>query len=183
VKSFRYITLIALLAFNPLAGAPEPPFPPTEVINGDELSKRGEYRYVYRLFFQLYDAALYAPESAKTSEILTAKTDFRLQFRYLREIEKSIILKSADRMLEKNLSESERAQIAGRVAKINEAYTTVRDGDRSSLTYQRGIGTTLRINGDPVVTIEGDDFARHYFTIWLGEHPISQGLKESLLNL
>lgn len=175
------IALIALFALNLSAREPKPSFPDTVEIDGTQFVKRGEYRYVYRIFFKLYDVALYAPAGVSVADILAANTDYRLQFRYLREIEKSIILKSAGRMLEKNLSAPELEQISDRVETINKAYTTVRDGDRSSLTFQRDLGTTLRINGEPVVTIDGADFARLYFKIWLGEQPISQDLREAVL--
>jgi len=145
------------------------------------MQKLGDYRYVYRFFFDLYDAALFAPQAQDGADVLQATTSFHLQFRYLREIEKSIILQSADRMLERNLSAEQLTQIAERVDRINQAYTTVRKGDQSSLTYQPGTGTTLRINGKPGVTIEGEDFARLYFRIWLGPQPISNSLKASLL--
>lgn len=167
------------------ARTPEPSFPNTVQLDGrgNPLKKLGEYRYVYRLFFSLYDAALYAPEGATAEQILQAETGFRLQFRYLREIDKSIILKSSGRMLEKNLSASELQQIAERVEQINEKYTTVRDGDTSSLTFEPSVGTTLRINGEPVGAVPGDDFARLYFTIWLGDQPISTSLRRALLAL
>ena len=181
MKRILIVGLLTLLVIDLSAREPEPAFPDSVEIDALKLTKRGEYRYVYRFFFQLYDVALYTSEIASTADILAAETDFRLQFRYLREIEKSIILKSADRMLEKNLSEAELQQIADRVDQINAAYTTVRDGDRSSLTFQRDNGTTLRINGEPVVTIEGDDFARLYFQIWLGKQPISPSLRDALL--
>jgi len=84
-------------------------------------------------------------------------------------------------MLEKNLNSQELAQIAERVGRLNAAYQTVKEGDQSSLTYLPETGTTLRINGAPVITIEGQDFARLYFTIWLGEQPISVPLREHLL--
>ncbi|TVP80882.1 MAG: hypothetical protein EA353_02735 [Puniceicoccaceae bacterium] len=181
MKPYLAVALSLFIISSASARSPDPSFPTSVEIDGTELTKRGEYRYVYRLFFQLYDAALYAPESATTSDILEAKTPFRLQFRYLREIEKSIILKSAGQMLERNLSASELDQIAERVEQINAAYTTVRDGDKSSLTFQPGVGTTLRIHGEPVVTIEGDDFARLYYQIWLGPKPLSQNLRSALL--
>lgn len=181
MKSYLFLALLSLTTLKLSAEMPEPSFSNTVEVDGVELSKQGEYRYVYRFFFELYDAALYAPAEAQAQEILNANTVFRLQFRYLREIEKSIILKSADRMLAKNLSDLDRASIAERVQKLNEAYTTVREGDRSSLTYQQDVGTTLRINGEPMVTVEGADFARLYFQIWLGEKPISRSLREALL--
>jgi len=165
------------------ARAPEPSFPETIELGSSEsaLNKLGEYRYVYRVFFKLYDAVLYAAPGASPSDVLSATTRYRLQFRYLRTIDKSIILESSAKMLERNLQRAELAQISERVERLNEAYQTVNEGDHSSLTYQPGIGTTLTINGVPVITIEGEDFARLYYRIWLGAHPISESLRENLL--
>lgn len=156
-------------------------FPPRIKALDQNFEKLGEYRYVYRFFFDLYEAALFTEPGADAGDVLNAKRAFHLQFRYLREIDKEIILKSAARMLEKNLSPEERSSIASRVEKINEAYTSVGEGDVSSLTYKPSKGTTLMINDKYVTTIEGRDFAELYFRIWLGEQAISQSLKKNLL--
>jgi len=173
-----YLCLLATL--SSAAGA-KTLFPEEVRVSDRGFVKLGEYRYVYRFFFDLYDAALFVEPGAGATEVLEAARAFHLEFRYLREIDKSIILKSAERMLEKNLSAGERAQIAERVDQLNEAYTTVRDGDRSSLTFEPEEGTTLRINGEVVKTIPGRDFATLYFRIWLGPQAISQSLKSHLL--
>ena len=68
-----------------------------------------------------------------------------------------------------------------RLNRLNTAYQPVENGDHSSLTYQPGIGTTLNINGTHIITIEGEDFAKLYFTIWLGELPISKSLRRDLI--
>lgn len=174
------LLLLAWLA--PQAQASEDQLFSQEITVAEQtFQKLGEYRYVYRFLFDLYDAALFVPEEKTADDVLQAKTAFHLQFRYLREIDKNIILKSADRMLEKNLSQSEREQIAERVERINQAYTKVKDGDTSSLTYQPDNGTTLRINGEAKLTIEGQDFAELYFRIWLGQQALSKSLREHLL--
>lgn len=187
MKFILFICMCSLAAgaLPASAGQPEPAFPDSiqSVAADSALVKLGEYRYVYRFFFKLYDVALYLSPGSTPGDVLKANTSYRLQFRYLREIDKSIILESADKMLRKNLSPAELEQIAERVNRINEAYRTVKDGDRSSLTYLPGIGTTLRINNESVVTIEGEDFARLYFKIWLGEQPISTELRQSVLGL
>lgn len=133
------------------------------------------------MLFRLYEAALFTTPGATAEDVLNADTAFHLKFRYLRKIDKRIILKSADRMLQKNLTAPEQAAIAERAYQINQAYTSVRQGDVSSLTYRPGIGTTLMINGEPVVTIQGKDFGQLYFRIWLGKQPISTHLKHHLL--
>lgn len=167
------------------AKSPEPAFPSSLTLEevSDSLSKRGEYRYIYRMFFKLYDAALFSRASSNNDQILNAETNFRLQFRYLRKIDKSIILESSEKMLQKNLSAAELDQIQERMNVLNAAYRSVDEGDRSSLTYIPGKGTTLRINGEQITTIAGQDFAALYFKIWLGEKPISQSLKGHLLGV
>ena len=156
-------------------------FPEQTTVDEKSFHKLGEYRYTWRVFFNLYEAALFVPEGKTGEDVLAAKTPFHLEFNYLREIDKDIILKSADQMLDRNLSDSERTQIAERVAQINQVYTTVKRGDRSSLTFLPGEGTTLRINREPKITIEGEDFAQLYFRIWLGPEAISASLRDNLL--
>lgn len=56
-----------------------------------------------------------------------------------------------------------------------------RAGDRGTLTYLPGRGTELTLNGRPLALIEGADFARAYFDIWLGPDPIDAGLRDALL--
>ena len=164
-------TCLALCAALPLAA----------VETSAPLTPRGQYRFVYKFFFKLYDLSLLAPSAASRAQILNAEVGFELQFKYLRTLEKPLILESAARMLERNLSPGELAQIEARVQELNAAYTTVRDGDRSSLSYHPGRGTTLAINGRDAITLPGQDFAQLYFRIWLGPQPTSKAMKEALL--
>ena len=135
------------------------------------------------MFFKIYDVALYAEDGARRKDILDAKVSYQLQFRYLREVDKTIILKSSAKILRKNLIPEELDVITARLNQLNAAYQTVEKGDRSSLTYQPDIGTTLNINDLPIITIKGEDFARLYFTIWLGKQPISKSLKQDLIKV
>ena len=54
-------------------------------------------------------------------------------------------------------------------------------GDRYSLTYIPGKGTTLSLNGVPKGTVDGADFAAALFSIWLGPNPIDSNFKQALL--
>ena len=165
------------------AQSPEPAFPSTVRLPSTkiELVKIGEHRYFHNMFFKVYDIALYSAKSAKIEEILNAKTNYQLVFRFLRKIDKSMILKSADKILAKNLDAKEYYKIKTRLNRLNTNYQNIEKGDHSSLTYQPGIGTSLIINDSPIVTIEGEDFAKLYFTIWLGELPISKSLRRDLI--
>jgi hypothetical protein len=146
-------------------------------------TERGSFRYVYAMLFKLYDLTLHtdAPRQATPDELLNGQYSLRLEFSYLRTIEKSIILESAEKMLLRNVSPDQYQHIAERVERLNTAYTTVHKGDQSALSYQKGIGTQLEINGEHIVTITGDDFAPLYFRIWLGEQPISTEMRDTLV--
>ena len=54
-------------------------------------------------------------------------------------------------------------------------------GDRYALSYVPGQGTELTLNGRRLVLVEGADFARVYFAIWLGERPLDDGMRDRLL--
>ena len=74
------------------------------------------------------------------------------------------------------------APLAARVARLHAAYRDVAEGDRFTLCHAPQTGTTLLLNGEALVSIEGDDFAQAYFGIWLGEEPIAPRLREAVLD-
>ena len=67
-----------------------------------------------------------------------------------------------------------------RLELINRAYRDVREGDSYTLTYVPGKGTTLRLNGSPLVSIPGHVFATAYFRIWLGDDPMGVSMRDAL---
>ena len=187
IKVLQFAGATSLLFICTVANAksPEPTFPTSIELPSieDKLYKIGEHRYIHNMFFKIYDVALYTEDGAQRKDILDAKVSYQLQFLYLREVDKSIVLKSSAKMLSKNLVPEELDSITARLNRLNAAYQTVGKGDRSSLTYQPGIGTTLNINDLPIITVEGEDFAKLYFTIWFGKLPISKSLKQDLIKI
>lgn len=70
-----------------------------------------------------------------------------------------------------------------RIDKHNALYRDVQPKDRYSLTYLPGKGTELALNGEPLGTIEGADFARALYAMWLGDKPMNASFKRQLLDL
>ena len=183
-SSYRFILLLIVLTQLPLAKS----------VHADEvavtfdavkspLKEVGTYRFIYRMFFKLYDACFYTDAAQTTSidELLNGENALLLEFDYLRTIKKSIILESSEKILVNNMTQAQLSGIQERVDRLNVAYRTIEKGERSALSYVPGAGTTLWINEKPVITIEGEDFARLYFRIWLGERPISKAMRDTLL--
>jgi len=129
---------------------------------------------------KVYVAALYLPEQTKPSEALS-DIPKRLEISYLVSIKGADFGTAAEPILARNVSGAELAGLRSRIDRLNAAYRDVKPGDRYALTYLPGRGTELALNGTPLITIEGADFAAAYFGIWLGREPIDEKLKRDLL--
>ncbi|TLM65749.1 MAG: hypothetical protein FDZ69_08680 [Deltaproteobacteria bacterium] len=150
-------------------------------IGGAAVPLRNAALLRYLRFVKAYVAALYLPESVAAEAVLT-DVPKRLEISYLVAIRGGDFDKGAAPVLRRNLAPAELARVQGRIDRLNAAYRDVRPGDRYALTYHPGRGTELALNGVPLVTIEGADFAAAYFGVWLGREPIDADLKRALLS-
>ena len=55
------------------------------------------------------------------------------------------------------------------------------DGDLFDLVYTPGKGTTLKKNNKDLVTVEGLDFKKALFGVWLCDDPADENLKKKML--
>jgi hypothetical protein len=129
---------------------------------------------------KVYTAALYLPEQTKSSDALS-DIPRRLEISYLVSIKGADFGPAAESILARNVSVAELKELRSRIDRLNAAYRDIKPGDRYALTYEPGKGTELSWNGQPLVTIEGADFAAAYFSIWLGNKPMDKKLKKALL--
>jgi hypothetical protein len=67
------------------------------------------------------------------------------------------------------------------LATLQGFYQRIRSGDVATIGYAPDSGTTLRINGEAVVSQPGNDLIDTMLRIWLGDSPISHNLKRLLL--
>lgn len=59
----------------------------------------------------------------------------------------------------------------------------VNDGDEFDIIYIPGEGTSLKKNNKTLVTLEGLDFKKAVFGIWLCDEPAQESLKKKMLGL
>jgi hypothetical protein len=143
-----------------------------------ELSGVGELRYLG--FVKIYDGALYLPAETNSSQVLE-NIPKRLEVRYVRSFKSTDFGPATIAGIKKNVDPETYARLESRIAYHNGLYDDIAPGDRVSLTYIPTVGTRLEINGTTKGTIEGADFARALFSMWLGEKPFDRGFKKALL--
>jgi hypothetical protein len=151
--------------------------------SGKALELKGAGLARYAVFIRVYGAGLYGPEGVPGDSLLERGESKRLEIEYFVDIKASDLALAADTILKKQLSPSQFQALEPRIRQLHDAYRDVRPGDRYAMEYLPGDGTRLTLNGEPLVTVAGPDFARAYFGIWLGNDPLSRGLRDALLGV
>lgn len=135
----------------------------------------------YRIFIKAYVGALYLPAGARGRSALD-DVPKRLELHYFYKIAGDGFGKAADQLLTDNFGAETLAPMRERIDRLHSLYRDVVPGDRYALTYTPGVGTELRHNDEVLGTIEGADFARAYFSIWLGREPLNASFRDQLLD-
>ncbi len=145
------------------------------VLNGAGIRKK--------FFFSVYLASLYLPAATNSAqEILATDTANRVQMDMLySKVEKEKLISAWNDGFEANHSRESLASLQDRIDQFNGMFETLVSGDRVQLDYLPGQGTKVVINGSERGVIPGPDFNRALLRIWLGESPVTSGLKQDLL--
>ena len=135
-----------------------------------------------RRLFKGYAAALYRRRCQQGTQALRlGESPVRLELSYFWRIRAERFGETAEKILRRNLDVAEFGRLEPRLRRLHTAYRSVEPGDRYALTYIPGRGTELALNGRRLALIDGEDFARAYFGIWLGEQPIDERVRDFLL--
>lgn len=143
--------------------------------------KTGTAVFRFGRVLPVYEATFFLGKGVETSAVLEKDIPMRLEIRYLRALSRDRLVEAGDSIVRRVTPPEVLAEVWSRIEKINSLYQDVQAGDRYSLTYLPSIGTTLALNDQIVGQIEGYDFARAYFAIWLGEHTAKRSLRNQLL--
>jgi hypothetical protein len=154
-------------------------FPRAVEHGGTPLLLEGAGLFRWKRIVKVYAAAHYVGAGAAGAP-LDADVPRRLEIAYFVGIDGPDFGKAADELLRESFPPDVVSPLRERLDRLHRAYVDVRAGDRYALTYVPGRGTELALNGRPLATVEGADFARAYFAIWLGEKPIDRGPRDAL---
>lgn len=134
----------------------------------------------YRLVIKAYVAAFYLQPGSGSGEAL-GDVPRRLEIEYFWNIGAADFGRSTHVGIERNVGGEAYERLRPRIERMNALYRDIAPGDRYALTYIPGMGTELSLNGEPLGVVEGADFARAIFAIWLGPDPLDRKLKAKLL--
>jgi hypothetical protein len=144
------------------------------------LALRGYGLLRYMAVIKAYVGALYLPADSNSREVL-GPVPKKLELSYFHAIKGEDFARATSQKIADNVTPEQQDRLQARIDRLAAMYRDVQPGDRYALTFAPGRGTQLLLNGAPLGTIEGDDFAAAVFAIWLGPNPIDRGFRDRLL--
>jgi hypothetical protein len=130
---------------------------------------------------KVYVAALYlAGKSAEATAILDANAPKQLVLHFVRDVDAETLNKAWDVGFEKN-AVGRLPDLATRIAAFKALMVEMKSGREMQLLHAPGVGVHVAVEGASKGTIQGDDFARALFAMWLGASPANPSLKVGLL--
>lgn len=155
-------------------------FPEHVEARDTRLSLNGLGLLRYKVVFKGYVAALYLGDRVGPDSALE-DVPRRLEIEYFWPIPAAAFAEATTVGIARNVDGDELALLRGSIEQLNALYRDVAPGDRYSLTYLPGVGTELAKNGEPIGLVEGSRFSAALFSIWIGDRPLDDALREALL--
>ena len=157
-------------------------FPEQIQVAGSPLKLNGlGLRQATIMRINVYVAALYvANTSADANAILASNTPKALVLHFVRDVGGTDLNKALEEGFATNAKDRLPA-LKERIGKLKGWMADMKTGQRLTFTHKPGAGVEVDVNGTVKGTIEGDDFATAFLSIWLGAQPPNPGLKAGLL--
>ncbi|MCB9756939.1 MAG: chalcone isomerase family protein [Candidatus Omnitrophica bacterium] len=133
------------------------------------------------VFFKAFVAGFYT--DAIDQEIVLGQTAKRIEVEYFVKIPGKKLNNFTIDTMKENITNEQFNSIAAEVDLMGQYFVDLKPGDRFSLTYIPGVGTKFAHNDQLTGVIQGNDFAKALFSVWIGEKPFDQNLKNQILGL
>ena len=136
-----------------------------------------------KLFMDLYVAGLYLKTPGLTADqVVNADQPMALRLHIVSGLIDSEKMTSATKEGFELATSGNTAPIQKEIAKfINVFSEEIKEGDVFDLVYTPGQGVTTTKNGVSKGTVQGTEFKKAMFGIWLSDSPVHDGLKAELL--
>ena len=161
---------IALANMNPVPLPATHPAVPGSVLAGG---------YLLRFFgLQVYDARLWAQPNFETTRI--GQQPLALELKYLRGLKGRLIAERSLKEMRRHGPISD-AQAERWLAEMTRIFPDVQADDKLTGILQPGLGAVFLFNDQPQGQVADPEFARLFFSIWLGTNTSDPNMRAALL--
>lgn len=137
-----------------------------------------------KFFFDIYIAELYMEHPSKmVNEVIETSGDKRIVMHFLYdEVGKDKLIEGWNEGFAGNSNADVVVTLQERIDTFNGMFDDVKKGDTIVLDFIPDQGTMVTVAQQEKGLIPGKDFNDALLRIWLGEKPVTKGLKEKLLS-
>ena len=156
--------------------------PDTIKVNNKTLLLNGAGKRM-KFFFTIYIGALYVPKKmSDPKEVINSKVTKRILMHFIySHVPKEKIIDAFKDDFENNAKEI-LPMIKDELEKFYSYFDQdLKENDEVTITYIPEKGTCVEIKNQLKGCINGDDFMKAVFSVWFGEDPPSEGLKNRML--
>jgi len=144
------------------------------VLNGGGLRKK--------YFIKVYVAGLYLPVKTQDAKQILNMTGARqVSMYFLRDVGADKITESWTEGFTKNAEPGDLELMQDKLNEFNAMFEDMSEGDAILLQYEPGLGTRVTVMDEHKGIIPGEEFMQMLLSVWLGEHPADEHLKEAML--
>ena len=134
-----------------------------------------------KLWFKVYIASFYLEQPTEDAPRAVSSDQVkRVEMHMLRDLERGKITEAVQAGFEKN-SAARMPTLQGRLDTFLKSIQDLKAGQVIAITYVPGRGTRIKAGAGEEIALEGKDFADALFSVWLGEHPVDDELKNEML--
>jgi hypothetical protein len=161
-------------------------YPQNLKVEGNNLSLNGS-GVSYRAVAKLYTVGLYVPQkSSKSDAIFATGGPKQLRFVMLQGMRVDELGKVITKGIENNSSREEFFKLIPSIRTMGEQFSRIKRlnaGDVFSIEFVPKRGTMFLVNGQPAgLPLDNGLFFPAVLRTWLGQRPVTQDLKDALLN-
>jgi hypothetical protein len=128
----------------------------------------------------VYVAGLYLETPTRVAaQVINSAQKKRLVLHFVRDVDASDSREAMETNFKANGGSA--PAFRARLAQLLPMIPAMRVGGHLIFTYLPGTGLQVHVGNRLKGTIEGEDFARVFFSIWFGPNPPNSGLKTGLL--
>jgi hypothetical protein len=173
------ILTLAVSAFDVAASASQA-FEDQVNVNGTTFRLQGVGHKKF-LFAKAFTAGFYMCESGHVTAPLNTSFPKHLEVKYFVNIPSHKLSDFTIDRMEKNFNAKELSLLDNEISLMKDFFVDIQSGDLFSLTYIPDQGTVFSHNGSVTGIIPGEQFAEAIFSVWIGEKPFDQRLKNDIL--
>jgi hypothetical protein len=156
--------------------------PDSVTVNGTALTLNGlGIREATVFNVDVYVAGLYLEHRSTSGPAIVQSTETRrLVLHFVRDVSHEEMAEAFQQGFSRNAGGA-LPTLSARINRLTSWMPELHEGSVVTFTYTAGAGVQVQTGNTVRGTIEGDDFARVFFSIWLGSTPPNAGLKRGLL--